>query len=59
VAELRERFGTSVVIDLVRGGRGIFDIEVDTVRIFSKHELQRFPDAGEIADLVAARQPAT
>lgn len=59
MAELRERFGTSVVIDLVRGGRGIFDIEVDTVRIFSKHELQRFPDAGEIADLVAARQPAT
>jgi selT/selW/selH-like putative selenoprotein len=55
VAELRERFGTSVVIDLVRGGRGIFEVEVDGTRVFSKHQLGRFPDAGELADLVAAR----
>jgi len=57
VAELRERFPTGVVIDLVRGGRGIFDVEVDGVKVFSKHELQRFPDPGEVRELVEQSLP--
>ena len=59
MAELRERFSAGVVIDLVRGGRGIFDVEVDGTRVFSKHDLGRFPDAGELVGLVDALRPAT
>lgn len=54
VAELRERFGTDIVIDLVAGGRGIFDVQVGANRVFSKHALSRFPEPGEIVRLVAA-----
>lgn len=56
VAEIRERFEIGVVIDLERGSRGVFDVHIDGTRVFSKHELQRFPDRGEVVALVAARQ---
>ena len=54
VAEIRERFGVGVVIDMVKGSRGVFDVHTGDVRVFCKHELQRFPDPGEIVALVAA-----
>ena len=34
--------------ELVRGDNGIFDVEVDSRRIFSKHEAGRFPEHDEI-----------
>ena len=39
-----------VVTDLkiVTGGKGIFDVDVDGQLIFSKHELGRFPEEGEV-----------
>jgi predicted Rdx family selenoprotein len=40
--------------ELVRGGGGIFDVLVDGERIFSKHEVDRFPTHAEI--LAALRQ---
>lgn len=43
-----------MVVDLVVGGRGVFDVEVDGARVFSKHQLDRFPAVGEVATLVAA-----
>lgn len=58
VAELRERYGTGVIVDLVRGGRGVFDVDVDTVRVFSKDALHRFPEPGEVLRLVASRPGA-
>lgn len=58
VAELRERYGTGVIIDLVRGGRGVFDVVVDGARVFSKHQLHRFPEPGEILGLVESRPGA-
>jgi selT/selW/selH-like putative selenoprotein len=53
VAELQERFGTGVVVDLIKGNRGVFDVHVDGRLVFSKHQLHRFPDAGEIVGLAA------
>jgi selenoprotein W-related protein len=34
--------------ELVRGDNGIFDVEIDSRRIFSKHETGRFPEDEEI-----------
>ena len=31
---------------------GIFDVEVDGKRIYSKHQTHRFPNPGEVDDLV-------
>ena len=39
---------TGVESELIRGGGGIFDVVVDGDRIFSKHELDRFPEPDEI-----------
>ena len=33
-------------------GKGIFDVEVDGALIFSKYQLGRFPEEGEIAQLM-------
>jgi selT/selW/selH-like putative selenoprotein len=34
--------------ELICGGGGIFDVVVDGDMIFSKHELDRFPESDEI-----------
>jgi predicted Rdx family selenoprotein len=33
---------------LIKGGRGVFDVRVDGDLIFSKHQLGRFPNPGEV-----------
>jgi selT/selW/selH-like putative selenoprotein len=55
VAEVRERFGVGVVVDLEKGSRGVFDVHVDGARVFSKHELHRFPDPGEVVGLLPTK----
>jgi selT/selW/selH-like putative selenoprotein len=47
LAESIER-ETSAQSELVRGDNGIFDVEVDGRRIYSKHETSRFPQHEEI-----------
>ncbi len=44
--ELRKAFG--VEAKLVPGTNGIFDVVVDDKRVFSKSEVGRFPDPGEV-----------
>jgi len=39
-------------IELIGGGGGIFDVEVDGRLVFSKFEVQRFPHVGEITELL-------
>jgi predicted Rdx family selenoprotein len=39
--------------DVTPGGKGQFDIVADGDLVFSKHELGRFPDDGEVAGLLA------
>ena len=50
---LEERFGSALTTRLVPGGRGVFDVEAAGKRVFSKHEVDRFPAAGEIEDALA------
>ncbi len=39
---------TGVESELICGGGGIFDVVVDGDMIFSKHEVDRFPEPDEI-----------
>jgi len=39
----------------VKGRGGIFDVTLDGELIYSKHEIGRFPDAGEVETEVAPR----
>ena len=41
-------------MELVGGGAGIFDIEVDGVRVYSKHETGAFPSDDDIKRLFPA-----
>ena len=47
-AKIRDTIG--VDSELVAGGGGIFDVEIDDRLIFSKHEVGRFPEDSEILD---------
>jgi selenoprotein W-related protein len=49
-AAIRSEFG--VEAGLVKGDNGIFDVEVDGRRIFSKHEVGRFPENDEVLALL-------
>jgi selT/selW/selH-like putative selenoprotein len=49
-AELERSLG--VKSKLIKGSGGIFDVVVDGVRVFSKHESDRFPNPGEVTDLI-------
>jgi selT/selW/selH-like putative selenoprotein len=51
-AELKKRY--DIDADLKPGHKGIFDVEVDGKKVFSKHELHRFPDPGEVEGLIEA-----
>ncbi len=39
-------------VELVRGGGGVFDIDIDGARAFSKQETGRFPTDDEIRALL-------
>lgn len=52
-AELKQEFGADA--RLVKGGGGIFDVEVDGKMVFSKHgEGNRFPEDGEVVQRIRA-----
>ncbi|MBQ14620.1 MAG: Rdx family protein [Gammaproteobacteria bacterium] len=44
---------TGIKPELIAGGGGIFDVKSDGELLFSKFDSGRFPDAGEIATLIA------
>ena len=41
-----------MVPELIKGRGGVFDVVVDGRRIFSKHEVGRFPEEQEILALL-------
>jgi len=45
-ASLKQEFG--VEAELIRGTGGVFDVRVDGELVFSKHDVGRFPDDGEV-----------
>ena len=47
---MKESYG--VTADLVRGSGGVFDVVVDGAKVYSKHATGRFPEPGEVVDLL-------
>lgn len=43
---IKKKIGTEA--RLIKGGGGIFDVVIDGRKIFSKHEVGRFPEHHEI-----------
>ncbi len=39
-------------VRLIKGSGGIFDVVVDGAKVFSKHEIGRFPQPGEVVELL-------
>jgi len=50
---LREAF--NVDSELIAGSGGVFEITVDGKKLFSKKALGRFPQDGEVLELIRAR----
>lgn len=51
-ASLKHEFG--VEAELLRGKSGVFDVRLDGKLIFSKHDAGRFPEEGEVEELIRA-----
>ncbi len=51
-AEISEKF--AIDCTLIEGDKGIFDVVVDGSMIFSKFDVDRFPDDGEIEQALSA-----
>jgi len=47
---LKEEFGAETTLEKGRGG--VFDVRLEGDLVFSKHALDRFPEPGEIQDLI-------
>jgi len=47
---LSKEFG--VKAQLIPGGGGIFDVTVDGKMVFSKFEIGRFPESGEVVEKI-------
>lgn len=41
--------------ELIEGSGGVFEVEVDDALLFSKQELDRFPESGEIVSSIRER----
>jgi selT/selW/selH-like putative selenoprotein len=54
-AELKKRFGIDP--ELQPGHKGVFDVEADGRKVFSKYETHRFPNPGEVEELLEALKP--
>ena len=52
-AEIKGQFNAST--ELIASGGGVFEVTVDGQRVFSKKELGRFPDEGEVVRLVRSK----
>jgi selenoprotein W-related protein len=49
-ASLKQEFG--IEAELIRGKDGVFDVHADGRLVFSKHELGRFPEPGEVERVI-------
>jgi len=52
-AELEREFGADV--RLIKGKDGVFEVIADGNLVFSKRQLGRFPDPGEVAAAIRSR----
>jgi selenoprotein W-related protein len=51
---MKQKFGADA--RLIKGGGGVFEVVVDGDLVFSKKNLGRFPEPGEVVDLVTKTQ---
>ena len=49
-AEIKKRL--NVQTTLIKGEKGIFDVKKDGALVFSKHNIGRFPENGEVTKLL-------
>ncbi len=49
---------TGTESDLIRGGKGIFDVVVDGELVFSKYDTGRFPEDDEILSALPQAAPS-
>jgi selenoprotein W-related protein len=49
-AELEKELGTEA--RLIKGKDGVFEVEADGRLVFSKRKLGRFPEPGEVVNLI-------
>ncbi len=45
-AELKQEYGVDA--ELIKGSGGVFDVVVEGRKVFSKHDVDRFPEEGEV-----------
>lgn len=43
--------------ELIESRGGVFEVDVDGQRVFSKKNLDRFPDAGEVTAIIKGSKP--
>jgi len=54
-AELLQKYGNTIEeLTLIPSGGGVFEIEKNGKRLFSKKQSGRFPEEGEIIQLIEA-----
>ena len=51
-AELKESL--NIELELIEGGKGIFDVKADDALVFSKYATDRFPYLGEVSQTLKA-----
>jgi len=50
--ELKKDLGQDIDVELIAGSDGVFEIVVDNRLVFSKKKKGRFPDDGELFNLI-------
>jgi selenoprotein W-related protein len=50
-----QRLNKKFSVTLDTGDGGVFEVYIDGVKVFSRHEQQRFPTHDEIAELIEKR----
>ena len=49
--------GLGAEVDLVKSSGGVFEVTADGALVFSKRSLRRFPESGELEDLIRTQTP--
>jgi selT/selW/selH-like putative selenoprotein len=52
---IASQYGDKVSVEQERGSGGIFDVEINGEKVFSKWDANRFPDNKEILSAIASR----
>ena len=51
---MKREFGVDA--EIIKGSHGVFDVKVDGKLVYSKDKTDRFPDPGEVSELLKQGQ---